>query len=136
MKQFTFLVLAGALGALIAHAQSNKDGHDSAWLTPLVGTWDGEPGGTTTVRAQGQHWVVAESTSDRGRLSLGYDAQAKAFRGTRVDPGSGQLWVYRGELNAARDTLTLESVDAGAARSREVIRVSGNDAFTVTRSAR
>jgi hypothetical protein len=125
------------------------------WLKQLVGEWDvqfkmfmgpdqpfNEADGSDTVRAVGNHWVVAETKIFNqpfsGILSLGYDTKKKHFVATWIDSMSGHLWTYKGTLNEDRDTLTLETQGPSmqspdkTARYKEVIRITGNDSRTFT----
>jgi hypothetical protein len=132
---------------------------DHEWLKQLVGEWDVtwklymqpdqppmESAGTDSVRALGDHWIIAETkttmmgTPYNGILSLGYNALKKQFNGTWIDSFGGQLWVYKGTLNDAGDTMTLETegpslqVPDKTARYREVIQMTGKDSRTFTSS--
>lgn len=98
------------------------------WLEQLVGEWDTEmeasmgPGqpptrhaGTEAVRSLAV-WVLCEGTSDGGGggphrtlMTLGYDPAKKKFVGTFVGSMMTNLWVYEGELDAARRVLTLDA---------------------------
>lgn len=98
------------------------------WLSQLVGEWkvtstmeagpDGEPmkaEGNETVRAIGDLWVVAEGkatmmgTSFSSMMTVGYDPAKKEFVGTWVDSMQTHMWVYRGTLDEAKKTLSLEA---------------------------
>ncbi len=133
---------------------------DHGWLKQLVGEWDtqfkmymqpGQPPaestGTDSVRALGDHWILAETRTTmmgapyNGILSLGYDAVKRRFNGTWIDSFGGHLWVYKGTLNEAGDTLTLETEGPSllqgpdkTARYREVIQMTGQDSRTFTSS--
>jgi len=73
-----------------------------------------------------------------GILSLGYDAMKKQFNGTWIDSFGGYLWVYKGTLNEAGDTMTLETAGPSlvspdkTARYKEVIQITGKDTRTFT----
>lgn len=128
---------------------------DHGWLKQLVGEWEVhlksyvlpdqppvESTGTDTVRAVGVHWIVAEmnfkmmGTSLTGLMSLGYDPQKEQFAGTWIDSFSGYLWVYKGTLNAAGDTMTLTTEGPSmqnlneTARYKEVITIKSDDVRT------
>lgn len=133
---------------------------DHEWLKQLVGEWDVqfkmsvqpdqppiESVGTDSVRALGDHWVIAEMKTTmmgapyNGILSLGYDPIKSAFSGTWIDSFCGYLWVYKGTLNDAGDTLTLETEGPSllhgpgkTSRYREVIQITGKDSRTFTSS--
>jgi hypothetical protein len=171
MKKFAILSIAGALsvssvGVFAQSAEPTKNGVSAEasepakrreWLKQLVGEWDlqckmyiqpdqppAESAGTDSVRALGEHWVVAEAKSTmmgapfNGILSLGYDPQEKRFHGTWIDSMGGHLWVYKGTLNDAGDTLTLETEGpcmqdlSKTARYKEIIQVTGKDSRTFT----
>jgi hypothetical protein len=166
MKKFAILGIAIALvasGVLAQSSEPTKDhdepAKDHEWLKQLVGEWDiqfkmymqpdqppAEAAGTDSVRALGDHWVVAETKTTMmgvpysGILSLGYDPQKEHFNGTWIDSFGGHLWVYKGTLNDAGDTLTLEtegpSIQAPdkTARYREVIQITDEDSRTFTSS--
>lgn len=167
MKKFTVLGIAIALCTVAAMAVSQSQeqpaepelSSQQKWLKQLVGEWDVkfkihmEPGqppmesaGTDSVRALGDNWIVAEMKSSMmgtpysGILSLGYDSQRKRFNGTWIDSFGGHMWVYKGTLNDAGDTLTLETEGPSiqgldkTARYKEVIRITGEDSRTFTSS--
>lgn len=99
------------------------------WLLQLAGEWtmEGEgdmgPGqppfkssGSETVRALGALWIVGEGSGDmpgggaaQMRLTLGYDAQRKAFVGSWVGSMMTHMWIYEGQLDAAKKVLTLDT---------------------------
>jgi hypothetical protein len=98
------------------------------WLQQLVGEWDVTTEAvmgsvappmkfesTESVRSIGGLWVLAEGKIPMGDtpmttlMTLGYDAQQKAFVGTWVDTMQTHMWVYRGTLDDAKKTLTLEA---------------------------
>ncbi len=159
MKKFAILSIAIALFVSGVLAQSRKLAKDHEWLKQLVGEWDAqfkmymqpdqppaESAGTDSVRALGNHWIVAESKFTMmgapysGRLSLGYDPQKKHFHGTWIDSFGGYLWVYKGTLSDAGDTLTLETEGPSiqspdkTARYKEVIQITGKDSRMFTSS--
>lgn len=130
---------------------------DHEWLKQLVGEWDAqfkmymqpdqppaEAAGTDSVRALGDHWVVAEAKTTMmgapfsGILSLGYDPLKQRFNGTWIDSFGGHLWIYKGTLNNAGDTMTLETEGPSlqdpdkTARYKEVIQFKGQDSRTFT----
>lgn len=143
-------------------AAPNTPPRDHEWLKGLVGEWTTtwkmymgpdqppiEAAGTDSVRAVGDYWVVAEAKSEmlgapyNGIMSLGYDAERKQFHGTWIDSFCGRLWVYKGTLNDAGDTLTLETEGPSPqdpskiVKYKETMRVNGPDsrAFTSTYQA-
>jgi hypothetical protein len=99
------------------------------WLAQLLGEWtmecEGEPGpdqpafkssGTETVRALGDLWIVAEGQSSmpdgapaQTRLTLGYDPEKQAFVGNWVGSMMTHMWIYTGQLDAAKRVLTLDT---------------------------
>src|SRR5687767_4137189 len=103
MKKFTILSIAIALSVSGVLAQSSEPAKDHEWLKQLVGEWDvrfkinmqpdqppAESAGTDSVRALGDHWIIAETkttmmgTPYSGILSLGYDPLKKQFNGTWI----------------------------------------------------
>ncbi len=154
------LVVSGVL-AQSAEPMTEQDepARDHQWLKQLVGEWDvqfkmyiqpdqppSEAAGTDSVRAIGDHWVIAETKSTMmgapfsGMLSLGYDPQKKNFNATWIDSMGGYLWVYKGTLNDVGDTLTLETEGPSmqnlneTARYNEVITITGKDTRTFSSS--
>lgn len=154
MKTFATIGIAIALLASAVPAQSQQPAEGPEWLEQLVGEWDvqfemlgqSEVSGTDSVRAIGNHWVVAETRTTMmgvpftGRLSLGHDPLKGRFHATWIDSMGGYLWVYEGTLDEDRDTLTLETEGpsmgdpAETARYREIIRITGEDSRTFTSS--
>lgn len=102
---------------------------EHTWLQKLVGGWIGEgsaemgPGQPPQqwtveehVRAIGDAWIQAESrgTMPDGsasimQITLGYDPDAKRFRGTFVGSMMTYLWIYEGTLDAGQRLLTLDA---------------------------
>jgi hypothetical protein len=95
------------------------------WLHQLVGNWsyesaNGEEGketfkGVETVRSLGGLWVVAEGKGNMPGggtaetvMSLGFDPASKRYHGTWIGSMLSYLWIYDGELDAAKRTLTLK----------------------------
>ncbi len=168
MKKFAIVSISIAIALFVSGvlAQSSKPAKgqdkpvkDQEWLKQLVGEWDiqfkmymqpdqppAEAAGTDSVRALGDHWIVAETTTTMmgapysGILSLGYDPQEKHFIGTWIDSFGGHLWVYKGTLNEDRNTLTLETKGPSlegpdkTARYKEIIQITRNDSRTFTSS--
>jgi hypothetical protein len=168
MKKFAILGISIAIALFVSgvFAQSpeptkvqDEPTKDHEWLKQLVGEWDvqfkmymqpdhppAESAGTDSVRALGAHWVVAETKTTMmgvpfsGILSLGYDPQKKHFNGTWIDSMGGHLWVYKGTLNDAGDTMTLETEGPSmqtpdkTARYKEVIQITDKDSRTFTSS--
>ncbi len=127
------------------------------WLQQLVGEWtmEGEadmgPGqpphqstGAEKVRALGDLWIVCEGTSDMPgggqglmRMTLGYDPQRQAFVGSWVGSMMTLLWIYRGQLDAGRRVLTLDTEgpsfagDGRTVRYQDVITLVDADTRTL-----
>jgi len=128
------------------------------WLQQLVGQWtfEGEatmePGqppskhnGSETVRAIGDLWILGEGSGEMpggGKatmlLTLGYDPQKKRFVGTWLGSMMTHLWIYDGELDAARKILTLNaegpdmSNEGNMAKYRDVIELKSRDHRVLT----
>lgn len=127
---------------------------EHGWLKQLVGEWrhemaeiDGveQPagtfGGTESVRALGDAWLLAEgrgSTPDGTPtltlMTLGYDPAQGCFVGTWIGSMMNHLWHYtRGTLDADRRILTLEAQgprfdgQPGLAPYRDVIEIVDAD---------
>lgn len=138
---------------------ADQSARDHAWLKQLVGEWDmtfkmymqpdqppTEAKGADSVRALGENWVMSDmkttmmGTPYNGIMSLGYDAAKKQFHGTYIDSFGGVLWVYKGTLNEAGDTLTLETEGpslqkvGATAKYKEVIQITGQDTRTFNSS--
>ena len=154
------------LAALAAGALAPQDMHRAPapleqhkWLQQLVGEWTAraeatmEPGAepmriesVESVRSIGGLWIVAESRSIGEEppltsvLQLGYDPDQKGFVGTWIDSMQTRMWTYRGELDAAREVLTLQSEGpffgdpAKSARYRDVIELTGPDTKVLSSS--
>jgi hypothetical protein len=117
------------------------------WLQQLVGEWtmegEGDMGpdqppfkstGTEKVIALGELWIVGEGAGnmpDGGaaqmRLTLGYDPAQQAFVGSWIGSMMTHMWVYKGQLDAAKKVLTLDTEgasmtgDGSTARYQDVI---------------
>lgn len=100
------------------------------WLQKFLGEWEYEsscvmePGaepmkfsGVEHVRAVGDIWIVGESTGTMPdgvtpvtmMLTLGYNTRTNRFVGTWYGTMCDQLWIYDGQLDEAKRTLTLET---------------------------
>jgi hypothetical protein len=97
------------------------------WLQKLVGEWayehecvmgpDQPPmkaTGSESVRPIGKLWVQGEGRGEMpdgspmtSVITLGYDPEKKRFVGTWIGSPMTHLWVYDGELDAARQKLSL-----------------------------
>lgn len=132
---------------------------DHKWLKQLVGEWDmtfkmytqpdqlaAEAKGTDSVRTLGGHWVISEMKTTmmgapyNGVMSLGHDPAKNQFHGTYIDSFGSVLWVYKGTLNEAGNTLTLETEGPSlakvgqTAKYKEVIQITGKDTRTFNSS--
>jgi hypothetical protein len=126
---------------------------DHRWLEQLVGKWayegeatdqSGKATGTETVRSLGGLWFVAEGLGDMGdgaqaqtMMTLGYNPESGRYLGTWVGSMMTHLWVYDGELDAAKRVLTLNcegpsmSGDGTMVPYRDVIEVIDSDHRTL-----
>lgn len=129
-----YTLAAIALAGLCLHLpaqetpQMPKPTKEHEWLQKFVGNWNSETSiymesgkpplktqGTETVKSLGGFWIVSEGKSEMMgqpflfNLTLGYDADAKAYTGTWVDSMNGYLWKYSGSVDASGTKLTLES---------------------------
>lgn len=154
--------LAAGAAVAVAPAQDMQPARPSAeheWLGQLVGRWsarseasmdpDAEPmvmESTESVRSLGGLWIVAEGqwtlsgNPFTSLLTLGYDPHEKVFVGTWVDSMQSVLWTYRGTLDAAQKTLTLDTEGpswddpAVKARYRDAIEIVDRDRRVLTSS--
>lgn len=113
------------------------------WLQQLVGEWtmdseaDMGPGqpphrstGTESVRMLGELWAVLEGQADMPdgagtghmRMTLGYDPERQAFVGNWVGSMMTLMWVYRGQLDADRKVLTLDTEGPSFAGDGKTVR--------------
>lgn len=131
--------------------------HD--WLQQFVGDWTAKseatmaPGtepikmdSTESVRSIGGLWILAEGSASFGGmpmstvLTLGYDPAKKKFVGTWVDSVQTHMYVYEGELDAAKKVLTLSTTgpdfmdSSKTAQYRDAIEVKDADHKTLTSS--
>ncbi|MBE7455117.1 MAG: DUF1579 family protein [Phycisphaerae bacterium] len=134
---------------------AGKPAREHALLKQLVGEWDmtfkmythpdqppTESRGTDSVRQLGDHWVISEMRTTlmgapyHGVMSLGFDPAKKQVQGTYIDSFGCMLWVYKGTVNEAGDTLTLETEGqsleriGATAKYKEVIQITGKDTRT------
>lgn len=140
-------------GPMFATPQSEHE-----WLQKLVGEWSfevesaGEPGqpqekhrGTESVKSLGGLWIVGEGQGDmpgggtaKMMITLGFDPQRKRFVGTWVGSMMTHLWVYEGELDAAKRVLTLNSEGPSfsdptkLAKYQDIIEVKSDDHRTLS----
>jgi uncharacterized protein DUF1579 len=119
---------SAAFGAEPQMPEMPKPQKEHAWLEQLAGEWDSEnqifmePGqapmtakGEETARMIGGFWMMSENKGDMqgtpysGILTVGYDAAKKKYVGTWIDSMQGYLWKYKGSVDDAGKTLTLET---------------------------
>jgi hypothetical protein len=127
----TLLLLAVTLGLSASPVQEMpvpEKVEQHAWLQQFVGEWTvkseatmaegAEPmkmEGTETVRSIGGLWIVAEGSATimgmpmSTMMTLGYDPAKKKFVGTWVDSVQTHMYVYEGDLDAAKKVLTLST---------------------------
>ena len=156
------VVFAAVLGAVAATAQEGpprpEPTKEHRWLDNLVGEWsvEGEahlePGkppvkfaGTERVRRVGGFWTTSDYSGEflgeafTGVFTIGYDPAQSSFVATWIDSNQSHLWQYKGSLDAAGRTLTLEGegpccVEQGKTVTwRDAIVIRGKDhrIFTV-----
>lgn len=102
---------------------------EHAWLQSMVGKWTYESEalmepdqppekftGTEQVRSIGDLWILAEGRGEMpgggpttSLITLGYDPQKQRYVGTWIGSMMTYLWVYDGELDAAKKVLTLNA---------------------------
>jgi hypothetical protein len=125
------------------------------WLHKLVGDWTYETEhegvratGTERGRSIGDLWVQLEGTGQMpgtsdpttSVMTLGFDTARRRFTGTFVASAMTHQWLYDGELDTARDRLTLTSegpsmIDEGKmALYQDVIEFQSDDQRTLTAS--
>jgi len=137
-------------------AQPQKE-HE--WLQKLVGDWTwehdaAEPGkpaetykGTESVRSIDGLWTVGEGQGgmpDGGGMTsimtLGYDPAKQRYVGTFIASVMTNLWIYEGELDAARNVLVLGTEGPSfadpskTAKYKDTIRFE-NDDYRILTSA-
>jgi len=134
-----------------ANPMSPPPAPEHGWLHRMLGAWRYEiectgPDGAAlrgegheTVRSLGGFWVVGEAEgsmpgcgSARWMVTLGWDAQARRFRGSWVGSMMAHMFVYDGALSEDGRTLTLENegpsfTGEGTARYRDVVTLEGDD---------
>jgi len=128
------------------------------WLHKLVGEWTyesecpGGPGeptqkltGSERVRSLGGLWVICDGQGEMPGgglanmiMTLGYDPQKKRFVGTWIGSMMTSLWIYDGELDAAKRVLTLNSEGPDCsnpgktAKYQDIIEFINDDYRTLT----
>ena len=134
--------------------EPHKEHH---WLQKLVGEWTYETEvkmgpdqppekatGTESVRSLGGLWILAEGQGEMCGadattiMTLGYDPQKQRYVGTWIGSMMSYLWLYVGELDAAKKVLTLNSdgpdmiVEGKMAKYRDVIEFDSDDHRVMT----
>lgn len=128
------------------------------WLHKLVGDWTYEHEcamgpdqplqkfkGSESVRSLGGVWVVLEGRGEMPgggvadtMMTLGYDPKKGRYVGTWVGSPMAFLWVYDGELDAAKKKLSLHSdgpdfnKEGKMAKYKDVIEFISDDHRTLT----
>lgn len=137
------------------HSEPQKE---HQWLQKFVGEWTYESEvnmgadrppekamGTESVRSLGGFWVLGEGEGEmpgcdvaKTIITLGYDPQKQRYTGTFVASMMTYLWLYDGELDAAKNILTLNS-DGPAmtgeglmAKYKDVIELKSDDHWVMT----
>jgi hypothetical protein len=137
------------------HAAPQKE---HQWLQKLVGEWTCETEtnmgadrppekttGTESVRSLGGLWIVAEGQGEMPgcgeattMMTIGYDPQKQRYIGSWVGSMMSYLWLYDGELDAAKNVLILNSeglsmTDEGKiGKYRDVIEFKSDDRRVMT----
>ncbi len=124
------------------------------WLEKLVGKWTyegeavGEEGtatGKEAVRSLGGLWFLAEGEGEmpgsdeptRTLMTLGFNPQTGRYVGTWIGSMMTHMWVYDGELEAAKNVLTLScegpsmAADGTTVNYRDVIEIVDKDHRTL-----
>ena len=125
------------------------------WLLQLLGDWSFESEcnmgpdqppmkstGRQTTRALGSLWTLGElehagpdGQSYRSVFTLGFDPAKQRFIGTFVSSCMTHLWPYNGQLDAARNALTLDSEgpsfagDGTFAKYQDIVEVVNQDRY-------
>src|SRR5687767_9639368 len=128
------------------------------WLQKLVGEWTFEADATMgpdqppskfkgieRVRSLGGLWVVAEGQGEMPGggaattiMTLGYDPQKKRYVGTWIGSMMTYLWIYDGELDEAKNILTLNAegpnmqAEGKMAKYKDVIEFKSGDHRVLT----
>lgn len=129
---------------------------DHKWLHRLVGEWTivgtmkmGEEehtstDGTETVKAFGDHWMVAEmsgkmpgsETVSNSIMALTYDLAKKKYVGTFISDMMGFMWVYEGSRKG--DVLTLDAEgpsfkgDGSMAKYQDIVEIKSDKEYTLS----
>lgn len=130
------------------------------WLRKLVGEWTYETEvvmgpdrsiekatGTESVRSLGELWVLGEGQGEMPGcgmvttiMTLGYNPEKQRYVGTWIGSMMAYLWLYDGELDAAKQMLVLNSegpdmvVEGKTTQYRDVIEFKSDDYRTMTSS--
>ena len=125
------------------------------WLLQLVGDWvfesvcnmgpDQPPmksTGKQSTRSLGALWTLGEmehagpdGQSHRSIFTLGFDESKQRFVGTFVSSCMTHLWPYDGQLDSARNVLTLDSEgpsfagDGTMAQYQDIVEIVDNDKY-------
>jgi hypothetical protein len=132
----------------------SKPQKEHEWLQQLVGDWTMEseadmgPGqpkvkstGTERVRSLGGMWVIGEGQGEMPGgagtaqmiITLGFDPKRNRYVGTWIGSMMHHLWLYDGELDAAKRVLTLNSDgpsfagDGTMAKYQDIIEIVSTD---------
>lgn len=103
--------------------------------------------GVESVRSLGELWILAEGQGEMPgcgmattMMTLGYDPEKQRYVGTWIGSMMAYLWLYEGELDAAKQMLRLTSegpdmvVDGKTSRYRDVIEFKSDDYRIMTSS--
>jgi hypothetical protein len=129
-----------------------KPTDEHEWLAQIVGEWTYRsestmPDGTVyvaegreSVRRFGEYWVIAEGEwekpdggVDRSITTLGFDPATGRFVGSFIGTMMTHFWIYDGELDEGRTTLSLHSDgpamdgSGGVQRYKDVIGLNGEE---------
>jgi len=129
---------------------------EHGFLEKMVGSWDvtsdmsGEKPWVENVRSLQGIWIIAEGSGEMPgeeggpattMLTLGFDAAKGKYVGTWFGSMMDNLWVYEGEVEPDRRTLSLYTVGPsmsgeGMADYREQITFLSDDHRTFNSSAK
>ena len=127
------------------------------WLQRLVGEWTYEVAatmapdqppmecqGSERVRSLGGLWILAEGQGEMPGggtglmvITLGFDPKRNCYVGTWIGSMMTHLWIYDGELDAAKRVLTLNAEgpsfagDGTMAKYQDIIEIVGPDHRTL-----
>lgn len=149
------LVTFAAVSAAQDPAETPSPTEHHQWLLRFVGKWEtqgkatmgpGQPPiectGTLTCRSVGEYWIVNEMNGEImdspmvGVQTIGYDPQKQQFIGTWIDSSNSFMWHYKGSLDEAGTTLTLEAdgpsfTEPGkTTQFRDIYRFDSDDKMT------